>query len=87
MLIRPVTLDDKPEWLRMRLALWPDSAPEQEATEMDALLAGYPCLLYTSDAADERSSVDLGGRRIIKKKTIEEGVLLALEQDHRNKLW
>src|SRR5678809_1155142 len=22
----------------------------------------YPCLLYTSDAADERSSVDLGGR-------------------------
>ena len=30
---------------------------------------GYACLLYTSDAADERSSVDLGGRRIIKKKT------------------
>ena len=28
-----------------------------------------PCLLYTSDAADERSSVDLGGRRIIKKQT------------------
>ena len=28
----------------------------------------YLCLLYTSDAADERSSVDLGGRRIIKKK-------------------
>ena len=27
------------------------------------------CLLYTSDAADERSSVDLGGRRILKKKT------------------
>src|SRR5678815_2221304 len=26
----------------------------------------YGCLLYTSDAADERSSVDLGGRRIIK---------------------
>ena len=30
------------------------------------------CLLYTSDAADERSSVDLGGRRIIKKKNREE---------------
>ena len=30
----------------------------------------YPlrCLLYTSDAADERSSVDLGGSRIIQKK-------------------
>ena len=26
------------------------------------------CLLYTSDAADEADSVDLGGRRIIKKK-------------------
>ena len=26
------------------------------------------CLLYTSDAADERSSVDLGGRRIINNK-------------------
>ena len=32
---------------------------------------GYRCLLYTSDAADERSSVDLGGRRIIKKKQEE----------------
>ena len=30
--------------------------------------ANGSCLLYTSDAADERSSVDLGGRRIIKKK-------------------
>ena len=26
------------------------------------------CLLYTSDAADQRSRVDLGGRRFIKKK-------------------
>ena len=26
------------------------------------------CLLYTSDAAAERSSVDLGGRRTLKKK-------------------
>ena len=30
--------------------------------------APFACLLYTSDAADERSSVDLGGRRIITKK-------------------
>ena len=45
--------------------------------DLDALYALYcdpemrryfPCLLYTSDAADERSSVDLGGRRLIKKK-------------------
>ena len=40
------------------------------ATDFDGLQfpAFKPCLLYTSDAADERSSVDLGGRRIIKKK-------------------
>ena len=31
-----------------------------------------PCLLYTSDAADERSSVDLGGLRIIKQKHMKE---------------
>ena len=31
----------------------------------------FLCLLYTSDAADERSSVDLGGRRIIKKKNMK----------------
>ena len=30
------------------------------------------CLLYTSDAADERSSVDLGGRRIIKRRVQEQ---------------
>ena len=45
--------------------------------QIDRILSGKPeerrelfdCLLYTSDAADERSSGDLGGRRIIKKKT------------------
>ena len=39
----------------------------------------YDCLLYTSDAADERSSVDLGGRRIIKNKyKIHQSCLLLL---------
>ena len=28
-----------------------------------------PCLLYTSDAADDLLCVDLGGRRFIKQKT------------------
>ena len=32
----------------------------------------HGCLLYTSDAADERSSVDLGGRRIIQKKNLHD---------------
>mgnify|MGYP003381651552 CR=1 FL=1 len=39
---------------------------ETQATRAVREMQG--CLLYTSDAADERSSVDLGGRRIIKKK-------------------
>ena len=43
---------------------------------MDKLSAD--CLLYTSDAADERSSVDLGGRRIIKKKKAVDIDLLAM---------
>ena len=37
--------------------------------EMNRASQTPDCLLYTSDAADERSSVDLGGRRIIKKKS------------------
>ena len=42
----------------------------------DLLIASIvlACLLYTSDAADERSSVDLGGRRIIKKKKKDENL-------------
>ena len=38
------------------------------AAVAEAAAGQRPCLLYTSDAADERSSVELGGRRIIKKK-------------------
>ena len=42
------------------------------------------CLLYTSDAADERSSVDLGGRRIIKKKKNRTDVGVRFDQQHNN---
>ena len=35
--------------------------------EMPVLAESWDCLLYTSDAADDGESVDLGGRRIIKK--------------------
>ena len=41
-------------------------------TQKDLAIKLGTCLLYTSDAADERSSVDLGGRRIIKKKKTKE---------------
>ena len=49
-----------------------DAAGAQQIAEIfQTPLTGsynWDCLLYTSDAADERSSVDLGGRRVIKKK-------------------
>ena len=34
------------------------------------------CLLYTSDAADDLLCVDLGGRRIIKKKNTSNQIVL-----------
>ena len=44
----------------------------QRTEDNQVAVQGSTCLLYTSDAADERSSVDLGGRRIITKKNTEE---------------
>src|SRR5664279_6436052 len=41
------------------VGIWADAMPAERINA---------CLLYTSDAADEEDSVDLGGRRIIKKK-------------------
>ena len=51
-----------PQW-------WEEGKAEADIKMISEL--GMNCLLYTSDAADERSSVDLGGRRIIKKKKRE----------------
>ena len=55
------------EVLRARLLDLRLSEQEAERSRMRKSQVST-CLLYTSDAADERSSVDLGGRRIIKKK-------------------
>src|SRR5664279_6480617 len=49
-------------------SLWVDEdmiAVPQFKTTKNAEKASFACLLYTSDAADEEDSVDLGGRRII----------------------
>ena len=51
----------------MKLVVAPVVGAEFERLT-EQYIANLICLLYTSDAADERSSVDLGGRRIIKKK-------------------
>ena len=51
----------------LRLAEDLYSKPPAERDDYMKLLIDI-CLLYTSDAADEGLGVDLGGRRIIKKK-------------------
>eukprot|EP00831_Metopus_contortus_P046471 TRINITY_DN37333_c0_g1_i4.p1 TRINITY_DN37333_c0_g1~~TRINITY_DN37333_c0_g1_i4.p1 ORF type:complete len:150 (+),score=42.95 TRINITY_DN37333_c0_g1_i4:132-581(+) len=53
---RPITSSESPNNKSQTLSL------EQEENK--------DCLLYTSDAADDTPCVDLGGRRIIKKKKI-----------------
>eukprot|EP00658_Telonema_sp_P-2_P007528 TRINITY_DN12808_c0_g1_i2.p1 TRINITY_DN12808_c0_g1~~TRINITY_DN12808_c0_g1_i2.p1 ORF type:complete len:301 (-),score=48.79 TRINITY_DN12808_c0_g1_i2:13-789(-) len=44
------------------------------------------CLLYTSDAADEEDSVDLGGRRIIKKKKNSNRTRYKVNVESRNSI-
>jgi aminoglycoside 6'-N-acetyltransferase I len=51
------TPDDKPEWLRMRLLLWPDIAGTDEEREMDQMLADPMMPVFVLDRADGR----LGG--------------------------
>ena len=60
-----LTQPDRPAGRGMSM----QASPVKQLALKQSLPVSQPaCLLYTSDAADERSSVDLGGRRIIKKK-------------------
>ena len=61
---------DSDYWVQhdVQLAARDATNPIQLYLSVGQLEEDDTCLLYTSDAADERSSVDLGGRRIIKKK-------------------
>ena len=59
---------------------WP---ARRDFASAEYLEVGWGCLLYTSDAADERSSVDLGGRRIIKKKKRYKNVASTREQQNK----
>ena len=65
--------------IRDRWTIYPPLSALGQASEgsklgMDMWLVSMAlfiiCLLYTSDAADDLLCVDLGGRRIIKKKKI-----------------
>ncbi len=40
--IRPVELSDQLEWLRLRMALWPDCPPEKHSREMADYFGGDP---------------------------------------------
>src|SRR5665811_897887 len=46
---------------------WEANGPDDGQAVLLIMGLAYPCLLYTSDAADDLTRVDLGGRRIIKK--------------------
>ena len=65
MCIRDSVKTDAPRF--SRIVVEDDGVGMSEKT-LVRMIHHIGCLLYTSDAADERSSVDLGGRRIIKKK-------------------
>eukprot|EP00657_Telonema_sp_P-1_P009514 TRINITY_DN3754_c0_g1_i1.p1 TRINITY_DN3754_c0_g1~~TRINITY_DN3754_c0_g1_i1.p1 ORF type:complete len:131 (+),score=34.01 TRINITY_DN3754_c0_g1_i1:160-552(+) len=59
--------------LVLKLAHKLDWVPAPHLVCRDAsALRHHTCLLYTSDAADDLLCVDLGGRRIIKKKKEED---------------
>src|SRR5680860_1673066 len=61
-----VFLDNDRPALLVRVPSQLSFAPEPSTPSRSLLYAA--CLLYTSDAADDLLCVDLGGRRIIKKK-------------------
>ena len=65
---------DEHEWTTLLFApLWVFEAvarADGEVSDEEWQALFNACLLYTSDAADALLCVDLGGRRIIKKKKI-----------------
>ena len=65
------------------LRLIENSRYSEAAENLRLLIMSYPCLLYTSDAADEEDSVDLGGRRIIKKGSIHTLSLIHISEPTR----
>src|SRR5512140_578713 len=55
--VRLATADDKPEWLRMRLLLWPEVGPAGLAQEMGCMLADPMTPVFVL----ERPAGGLGG--------------------------
>ena len=61
-------------FIMQRLAIQPLIGQPLLSAMLVTLGLSYICLLYTSDAADDLLCVDLGGRRIIKKKITHIGI-------------
>ena len=61
----------------------PSHSAIREAVPPEMVTEDRSCLLYTSDAADDLLCVDLGGRRIIKKK--KHRVLPDIPDEHLKK--
>ncbi len=64
-IIRPLHPDDKPEWLRMRLALWPDENAEQLRTGMETTLADPLAPVFLAIRPDGRPGgfIEAGTRK------------------------
>ena len=56
-IIRPLTPADRDEWLRMRLALWPEDTAGELSAEMENMLADQPVAVIVA----ERLGGGLGG--------------------------
>jgi aminoglycoside 6'-N-acetyltransferase I len=70
MLIRPVRAEDRAEWLRMRLQLWPHCSAEEHVAEMEEIRStpdDYPVFVA------ERSGGGLGGFLEVQARPWVEG--------------
>ena len=74
--VNEIEADGMPIAARIPILFEEDEGPLATARAVERAIRGFsewfaenrPCLLYTSDAADELLCGDLGGRRSIKKK-------------------
>eukprot|EP00825_Cyclidium_porcatum_P007320 TRINITY_DN13668_c0_g1_i1.p1 TRINITY_DN13668_c0_g1~~TRINITY_DN13668_c0_g1_i1.p1 ORF type:complete len:206 (-),score=34.99 TRINITY_DN13668_c0_g1_i1:13-630(-) len=63
-----------------------DKGNKEKITKDDLIALSKDCLLYTSDAADDMQCVDLGGRRILKKKKYQSRRISLLEFTQQNSI-
>jgi aminoglycoside 6'-N-acetyltransferase I len=61
MLVRPVQPSDTAEWLRLRMALWPDSTPAKERAEIDSFFVAGPLPFLQAAFVGERPAGGLCG--------------------------